>query len=303
MRVLARPGLLLRRRLNAIETQLPAAIAGDVEGIHQARVASRRLREILPLVAAAAGRHARRALRRDIRSITRRLGPLREIDVALETLAEMDTSAPAHAAAIALVRTRTALERERMHPKIGSALAKIQAGHLGRRIRDMVTVLNRTEQTARCGVGAAARLDSRMSRLNEAMGAVGAVYAPGPLHEVRIALKKFRYALEIAVEIGRFRLDASLKCVKSMQDVLGTMHDLQVLASRVRDCEASPRVPGGKRQLRLLAAELDERIRQLHSRYLDQRRTLEPVVGRAQRVAEALGSMSVYGKPEAGSKK
>ncbi|MCX6539799.1 MAG: CHAD domain-containing protein [Acidobacteria bacterium] len=294
MRVLARPGLLLRRRLNAIERQVLPAVNGEIEGVHQARVASRRLREMLPLLVAVAGEHATRALRRNIRTITRRLGPLREIDVALATLADLETSAPEHAAAIAFVRIRTALERERMWPQVGRALARIHVGHLVRRVRDLATKLDSPEEMARCAAQSAARLEERIARLDEAVGAVGAVYAPGPLHEVRIALKTFRYALEIVAELGRFRLDGSIKRLKLLQDLLGILHDLQVLASRVRDCEAESRTARTRRQLRALADDLDERVRQLHSRYLDERVALVPVVGRARHTAVTLGLM---GKP------
>jgi CHAD domain-containing protein len=291
MRVLARPAYLLRRRLNELERQVPPAVNGEIEGIHQARVASRRLREILPLVVAVAGEHDTRALRRDMRAITQRLGPLREIDVALAMLADLAASAPEHAAAIAIVRTRTAVERERMWPQVGRALAKIHADHVVWHVRDLAARPGSPDQGASCAARSAARLDARLGRLDEAVGSVGAVYAPGPLHEVRIALKKFRYALEIAAELGRFRLDGSLQRLKSLQDLLGTLHDLQVLASRVRDCEAASRAAGTRRQLKGLADELDERVRQLHSRYLDQRATLVPVVGRARRTAVTLGLM------------
>jgi len=291
MRVLARPGLLLRRRLNELERQLPSAINGEIEGIHQARVASRRMREVLPLVVGVAGEHATRGLRRNLRTITRGLGPRRELDVALATLADLETSAPEHAAAIATVRTRTTLERERTWPEVERALSSIQVAHLAGRVRDLECGLGSPAHGASCAARSAARLDARIARLNEAVGAVGAVYAAGPLHEVRIALKKFRYALEIAAELGRFRLDGSLKRLKSLQDLLGALHDLQVLAGRVRDCEAATRAAGARRHLRALAGLLDGRVRQLHSRYLAERLALVAVVGRARRTSVTLGLM------------
>jgi hypothetical protein len=78
--------------------------------------------------------------------------------------------------------------------------------------------------------------------------------------------------------------------LSKLQDLLGDLHDLQVLASRVRDCEAGSRAAGTRRQLRALADELDDRVRHLHSRYLGDRKTLVPVVGRARRMAATLTS-------------
>ena len=43
--------LLIRQRLAALSRTLPGARKGDVHAVHQARVATRRLREALPLVA------------------------------------------------------------------------------------------------------------------------------------------------------------------------------------------------------------------------------------------------------------
>src|SRR5512134_1720715 len=43
---------LLRTRLAALARMLPAARRGDVNGVHKARVATRRLRETLPIVLA-----------------------------------------------------------------------------------------------------------------------------------------------------------------------------------------------------------------------------------------------------------
>lgn len=282
----------MRRRVTALERHTPPAVAGEIEGIHQARVASRRLREMLPLLAAVAGDHGMRSLRRDVRAITQHLGPLREIDVALGMLDGLATSAPQHSAAIALVRTRTALERERMWPRVARALTKADVAHLLRRVRDMARQIDSPPEKLRCAAIAAARLDARMVRLDDAVRSVGVVYAAGPLHAARIALKKFRYALEIAAELGRFRLDASFTHLKSLQDLLGAMHDLQVLTGRVRDCEAAPnRTAPARRQLRGLVDELDQRVRQFHSVYLDERSALVPVIIRARRTAVTLGLM------------
>ena len=81
--------LLVRQRLRALTSTLPAARVGDVHAIHQARVATRRLREALPLVAT--GEKGRK-LEREIRRLTRSLGPVRELDVAFEMLEELGTS-------------------------------------------------------------------------------------------------------------------------------------------------------------------------------------------------------------------
>ena len=71
----------LGRRVEALAGHLQAALDGDERAIHQARVATRRLREIAPIVTDQSGRGER--LRRRLKRLTAGLGPVRELDVAL----------------------------------------------------------------------------------------------------------------------------------------------------------------------------------------------------------------------------
>src|SRR2546425_2199332 len=72
---------LLKAHVRALFRQLPPALAGDEEAIHQMRVAGRRLRVALPLLARKPnGRRVRRA-RRILRELTRSAGASRDLDV------------------------------------------------------------------------------------------------------------------------------------------------------------------------------------------------------------------------------
>ena len=81
---------ILRQRLVSLLTAMPAAQSGDETSVHQARVASRRLREALPVLGTSADAHALDRVDRRVRRITRALGPVRELDVALLLLAELE---------------------------------------------------------------------------------------------------------------------------------------------------------------------------------------------------------------------
>src|SRR3954454_5246521 len=81
--------LLLERRTRALKRELPRAIDGHDEGGHRARVASRRLREALPVLAE--GLHGSKAGKatRKIRRLTQALGAVRELDVTLHLADEL----------------------------------------------------------------------------------------------------------------------------------------------------------------------------------------------------------------------
>ena len=76
--------VLLLRRARELERQLPLAIEGKDTGVHMARVASRRLREAVPVLAG--DTKARRKAERKIRKLTQALGTVREMDVTVQIL-------------------------------------------------------------------------------------------------------------------------------------------------------------------------------------------------------------------------
>ena len=75
--------MLLNQRLTTLVDAMPAAQAGDMRSVHQARVATRRLREALPVLRVSVDGDEITRVRRQVRRMTRALGPVRELDVAL----------------------------------------------------------------------------------------------------------------------------------------------------------------------------------------------------------------------------
>src|SRR5687767_3165265 len=107
-----RSEVLIRQRLGALSRALPSARAGDVPAIHQARVATRRLREALPLIARGS---SGRKLARTVRRLTRALGPVRELDVALLTLEELARAQDVPRSGVQSLQQVIRQERARMH--------------------------------------------------------------------------------------------------------------------------------------------------------------------------------------------
>src|SRR3954466_14059394 len=100
--------MLLQQRVAALRRTLPGARNGDVRAVHQARVATRRLREALPLMAA--GKPGRR-LERIARELTGVLGTVRELDVALEMLDGLAGTDGVSSAAVTCLHRAIATER------------------------------------------------------------------------------------------------------------------------------------------------------------------------------------------------
>ncbi|MBI3048712.1 MAG: CHAD domain-containing protein [Acidobacteria bacterium] len=254
---------LIRQRVRALARALPAAQEGAPAAVHRARVATRRLRELLPLVHP--GSRGRR-LRRKVRRLTRALGPVRELDVALETLGGLAGEAPR--AAVARLKQVLRQERRRLHDAMAREVQRVDFDTLRRQAIHAARSQRRLD--------AAARAARRAVRLRSAIESAGSIYLPDRLHEVRIAVKKLRYALELVRHVEGSRAVARLRRLKEAQDLLGRMHDLDVLVARVRALQGSANAPTLRlsSDLDRLVRRLETECRQLHGHYMARRRAL-----------------------------
>lgn len=105
---------LISERWVAVHKAIPAAIEGaDIEGVHDVRVASRRLRAAMDIAAPAFPRRWYKPLHQSAKEITRALGEVRDRDVLLEALAE-NRSAAAVAEIPGIDRLIDRVDRERI---------------------------------------------------------------------------------------------------------------------------------------------------------------------------------------------
>ncbi len=280
--------LLIRQRLRVLMGLLPAARKGEVEPIHKARVATRRLREALPVAMA---RSRARRLERKVRRLTRALGPVRELDVALETLDSLDT-ASVPAGALNRLKQVIRQERRRLHADMCREVSRVDLEKLRRRIARLAAKGRLTASEAARDPKRLARARQlaarRAFRLGAAMDSAAGIYLPDRLHEVRIAGKKLRYALEVVRDLSGSRSEGGLRVLKEAQDLLGRMHDLEVLIARVRAIQGSARAPNLRLSgdLDRLVRRLETECRQIHSRYTVLRPKLVAVCDRTVAAAD-----------------
>lgn len=264
--------LLIRQRMNALTRALPGARQGDPLLVHQARVASRRLREALPLVASGS---KGRKLERSARRLTRALGPVRELDVALEMLEGMTTGGEAPRGAITRLQQVVREERQRMHAEMCSRVSRVDIEKLRRRAASAAAKGSEgSRRDPKRVADAQLRAARRAVRLREAIESAAGLYLPDRLHEVRIAVKKLRYAMEVSRELSGSRALARIRTLKEAQDLLGHMHDHEVLIARVRGIQSSTpnlRLSG---DLDKLVRRLETEARQIHGQYVALRKKL-----------------------------
>jgi CHAD domain-containing protein len=285
---------LLRKHLGRFTPALIAATKGDVRGLHRARVASRRLRELLAVLQLD-GDLARKLGRR-LRKVTRRLGAVRELDVLMTLIDELHISRPEHSEALSRVAVPVAKMRDDVRERLFDRMTADGVRRIERKLARLADTLREPRPT---GDGTSsirdwlwtidARAAQRASRLSSSIDDAGAVYLPDRLHAVRIDLKKLRYSVELATEAAGRKAGPELRALRRTQDTLGRLHDLQVLVDRIRQVQASltPPSPGVWRSLDRLVTALENDCRRLHALYMRQRPRLEAIAARVSDRPEA----------------
>ncbi len=263
------------RLTRAFSQHLPLAVVGEVEPLHQGRVATRRLREILPLCACEVPRGLANRARRRLRRVGRALGGVREIDVSISMVAELVRKERVEPETGERLQRHLADEREERRERMLDQLSSVNTRKLERDLADVARVLAMRQQTDAWAKMLAVRLESRAQRVREAVADSGALYISDRVHRVRIAAKKLRYGLELAGDTGEARTKSSVREVKSIQEVLGRLHDLEVLAHMIQDLA----VPGPVGEplnagFETLRRDIDRECRELHSQYVGRRETL-----------------------------
>lgn len=267
----------LGTRLEALDHNLPAVLAEDAEALHRTRVASRRLREVLPVIDAGGDASPGSARRRGIRRLTRVLGGVRELDVALTLLAELVADDRPLQEAAARVRTLIQRDRAVRYAEMIRRLEQIKPAKLTRRLASLTEsreAAGAAEQLTRLR----SRVLGRSRRLARTIEEAGALYAFDRLHRVRIAVKKLRYALELVQDLTACRTARLVRKLKDTQDLLGRLHDLEMLAAYLRRARClSPAGPeavapappsGGDLALARLLGDMEFETRRLHAQYL-----------------------------------
>ncbi len=285
---------ILRQRLVSLLKAMPAAQAGDETSVHEARVASRRLRGALPVLGASADEDALDRAERRVRRITRALGPVRELDVALLLLAELEGKAAAVPRAITRVREAVTAERHARRHEMLQEITPSRLNKLRKRLVKVAAPDSPPVPPANELAEAIQQSGARARKLRAAIEHAGGLYLADRLHRVRIAAKKLRYVLEIQLELTHSRATARLNRLKAQQDLLGRMHDLEILIDRTRGVQealaASDR--RGMAELDALVRVLEDECREGHAAYMRARPAL-------LKLCESVIAAAAEGRPTA----
>jgi inorganic triphosphatase YgiF len=215
----------------------PAALAGQPEGIHQMRVAVRRLRSLLSAVKEVVPQEAHRAVADELARLAAPLGPVRNLDVfATELLcplrsklaAEPGWDALAEVAERARVEAHDRVGKEILAPRHTEAVLRLLRWFEGRGWRAARAPETATALIAPIGTIAPGILDRRRRAVRKRCRRF-AQLTPRERHRLRIAVKKLRYTVELLGSLyDPWDLRRYTGRLKRVQEDLGHANDLRV---------------------------------------------------------------------------
>lgn len=249
---------VLRRRVQALRKPIEAARAEDADGIHDLRVASRRLRAAFAEHGAVLSARPLKSLRKEVRAITQGLGVARELDVTLGII-EARRREFQGAARLAIIYTVRRLRKERREH--ASAVARAaDVADAPEFARNLMALFESLGVQQACYVKeASASLRGQYQAIYRLYGLWRGVPSDEVLHRIRVCLKKFRYACESYEPLYGPPMKDFLQQLKAAQEALGTWNDYRIVRDRLRAIapEAPPRAKEG---LPVLIAAFEENV-------------------------------------------
>jgi CHAD domain-containing protein len=277
---------LFRKRLDQFTRMFQPLREGDLPAMHRTRVASRRLREILPVLELDPAVAAR--LGRRLKAVTVELGTVRELGVLAGLVDELQSSGQFDAKALRHVGNAIAAAYAQAKTGLAERMPMDDVERLARRLAKVGRELRDDKPSRGWQWAIDARVNRRAGNVLGALDAAGSMYLQERLHDVRIALKKFRYALEISCEAAGVQPAPGIKALKRQQDTLGRLHDLQILLDRIRQIQPSLTPPELTtwRKIDVVTASLEDECRRLHARFVRHQMEIRAISERVSRATE-----------------
>src|SRR5262245_2964250 len=154
--------VLLDTRLHRFTRMFPGVEEGDLRAVHRTRVASRRLREVVPVLQLNA-RVAHR-LTRKLRKTTRRLGHLRELDVLGLLLDDLRESGRFPARSLERISYEVTSARRECHRELAGAGLDDELRKVSRKLEQVFERLRRNGDNPEQTRAVRWAIDARLAR-------------------------------------------------------------------------------------------------------------------------------------------
>ncbi|HEY3396027.1 MAG TPA: CHAD domain-containing protein [Armatimonadota bacterium] len=243
-------GKFLAAKMQEYAAFLEPAQAGDVDGIHDLRVAIKRLREAVRLFWPLLSPRERKSALAAVERLNDSLGQVRDRDVLLEHLLWLAQTAPEAAPALEQVVGAWSRQRCSDHERFVEELRHAgQPGVFARRLKRLAR--DTRQRRSLPGTSPVDRffyraVTARLAKVFARAAEAGPMEDAATLHVLRIAIKRLKYSLEPCLTILP-ELAGPYRVVAAAQEALGLAHDFDVLELALRESFPTADSPGAGR--------------------------------------------------------
>jgi CHAD domain-containing protein len=260
---------VVRFHLRAFAREERQARAGEVEPIHQLRVATRRLRGALRLFAPVLPARFVESARREVAWLADAIGAVRDLDVLGELVRERATRLDPDLRA-ALGPLAVAIHERRVDAH--TALVEVLDSPRCRRLMDRLAVFAdaepATRRRERLGERAGELIRPVVRAVRRAGQDQGEAAKPEALHRLRVRVKRLRYALETLRGLGGKSVGRMIRRLERLQDLLGRHQDAATAIAWLRArAEVGDLPPATLLATGALIHALSRRARRLRRRF------------------------------------
>ena len=250
---------IARRRLNQFVTLEPKVLQGNApEAIHDFRVASRRLQQVLDLLYSTPRPNRIRKLRRAIQRARRTFSTVRNCDVLIQRVeGSLGRKRAGQRESWRAFKDYLEKRRSESFQEAVGKLSELNLSAFYVRLRDCLNATPKPRGNAPVAIsedsqpGTGVEIGQFQAQvvraLQESWETLEAQVSnsqiedePRSLHPARIAAKRLRYLIEVIHEFGVPDTDKILARLRRLQQHLGDWHDLEVMEQMMAEMLARP---------------------------------------------------------------
>ncbi|HLH78325.1 MAG TPA: CHAD domain-containing protein [Candidatus Binataceae bacterium] len=235
---------MLTRQTQKFQQLLARVLSAEGgDAVHDLRVCTRRLQQILTVLAAGTSTRGR-GLRRELRGVRAAVGNWRNCDVILQRVERQERAARSRTRRAGWNLLREALEQRRRRQIRRAQHKLLKPGLLA--VADSAARILAAARTQRGAPALRERVRMALAKAHERWQAAVAALEQQPsdenFHLLRIKTKSLRYRIELAGELGLPAAAVQIAWLRGLQDRLGRWHDRRELSLSIARTLAKPKV-------------------------------------------------------------
>jgi CHAD domain-containing protein len=236
--------VVVRFHLRVFARQEQPARSGDMEGVHELRVATRRLRAALRFFAPVLPARFVENARREIKWLASTIGAVRDLDVLGQLVtARAPQLDPDVRSALGPLAVYIHDRRAAAHEALVTALDSPRCRRLLDRLASFAESMPPRRSPEPLGHVAPSLLRPLLRAVLSAGRSIGENTQPEALHRLRVRAKRLRYALETLRGLGGKNVGKMLRRLVALQDLVGQHQDAVTAMTRLRTYAETADVP------------------------------------------------------------